>query len=62
MRLSLRAGRETLNARHWGRWTRRAREALRKARGTSFEAMVDVRIGEAFAGGRDVVELLPKFG
>ena len=42
MRLSLRAGWETLKARHWGRWTRRAREALRKAKGTSFEAIVEV--------------------
>jgi hypothetical protein len=38
---SLRAGRDTLNARHWARWNwREARGTLLNMKGTSFEAMV----------------------
>jgi hypothetical protein len=45
---SLRAGRETLKARHWALWNvRGARGTLLNMKGTSFEAMVFVLRAEA---------------
>jgi hypothetical protein len=52
---SLRAGRETLNARHWARWSwRDARGTLLNMKGTSFEAMVVVLRAGAMAYIEDV--------
>lgn len=52
---SLRAGRETLKARHWGLWNwREARGILLNMKGTSFEAMVVVLRNEAMEYVEDV--------
>jgi hypothetical protein len=60
---SLRAGRETLNARHWGLWNwREARGTLLNMKGTSFEAMMVMLRTEAMAYMEDVNDgAHPKF-